>query len=100
MPRIRKTSTQPKRKPQKIVEKPKPVYPEFIQNFISEIESKTPFKVQVDQYSKDSAYHVGVLQKQSKIYRCIWMLNYATNSEELGMFWASDCYKNWSKNGI
>jgi hypothetical protein len=100
MPRIRKTSTQPKRKVKKFVDKPKPTYPEFIQHFISEIESKTPFTVKVDQYAKDAAYHVGVLQKQGKIYRCIWMVSYTTSSEELGVFWTSECYKNWRQSSI
>ena len=94
MPRIRKTSTQPKRKPKKFVNIPKPVYPEYIQNFIQEIESKTHFVVKVDQYSQDASYHIGVNEKIGKIYRCIWMVSFVTNSDHLKPFWESLAMKD------
>jgi hypothetical protein len=89
MPRIRKTSTQPKRKVKKIAPKPRPVYPEYIENFIKEVESKTPYSVIADQYSKDSSYNVGVLKKEGRVNRCIWMVQYATGPEHLSVFWNS-----------
>jgi len=98
MPRIRKTSIQPKRKPKKpesIVEK---VYPEYIENFKKELKEKTPFSLKVDQYSESAAYHVGVLQKQKNVHRCIWMIGSATGSEHLAEFWNSQTYKEWKAN--
>jgi hypothetical protein len=52
MPRIRKTSSQPKRKPKKPVKIETPVYPEYIQNsFVQEVEIKDSLsKSKVDQY--------------------------------------------------
>jgi hypothetical protein len=100
MPRIRKTSTQPKRKPKKpepIVEK---VYPEYIENFKKELKEKTPFSLKVDQYSEGSAYHIGVLQKQGNVHRCIWMVGFATGPEHLTPFWTSHTYKEWKQNNI
>jgi hypothetical protein len=55
MPRIRKTSTQPKRKPKQSPVIVRPVYPEYIENFIKEVESKTHFKVKIDQYSEGAS---------------------------------------------
>ena len=89
MPRIRKTSTQPKRKPKVPVKIVKPVYPDYIESFIQEVESKTPFTVKVDQYSEGASYHIGVNQKQGKIYRCIWMVGFVTDPEHLKPFWSS-----------
>lgn len=97
MPRPKKTSSQPKRKPKKPIIKPKPVYPEFVQNFINLVESTTPLKVRVDQYSVDSGYHVGVLKKEGTKSRCIWMVGYSTTPEELRMFWDSNAYKTWKE---
>ena len=89
MPRPRKTSTQPKRKyHKKPVEIPKKVYPEFVKNFIHEVESKTPYKVVVAQYNEGSGYHVGVCKSvPTNCYHCIWMVNYAKTKEELDGFW-------------
>jgi hypothetical protein len=98
MPRIRKTSTQPKRKskkPEPIVEK---VYPEYIENFKKELKEKTPFTLKVDQYSKDAAYHIGVLAKQGRTHRCIWMVGFATGPEYTNQFWTSQVYKEWTQN--
>lgn len=95
MPRIRKTSIQPKRKPKKaepIVEK---VYPEFIENFKKQVTEKTPFTVKIDQYADKSPWHIGVLQKQGSVFRCIWMVNFATEKDHLDLFWKSETYKNW-----
>ena len=98
MPRIRKTSIQPKRKPKKaepIVEK---VYPEFIENFKKELKDKTPFTLKVDQYSEGLIYHLGVIQKQGSSNRCIWMVGFATGPEHLSPFWTSQTYKEWKQN--
>ena len=89
MPRHRKTSTQPKRKPKKPVKIEKLVYPEYIKTFIQEVESKTSFKVKVDQYMKDTAYHIGVNQKIGQVFRCIWMVGFVTGPEHLQPFWTS-----------
>lgn len=89
MPRIRKTSTQPKRKPKKHVKIEKPVYPEYIETFIKEVESKTPFTVKVDQYMKDKAYHIGVNKKIGSVSRCVWMVGFVTEQEHLQTFWTS-----------
>jgi hypothetical protein len=98
MPRIRKTSTQPKRKPKKEFVIPEKIYPEYIQNFKNEVENKTPFKVMADQYSKDSAYHVGIIQKSGRTNRCIWMTSTANNIEDLKIFWSSKTYMDWKQN--
>jgi hypothetical protein len=98
MPRSRKTSTQPKRKPKKpepVVEK---VYPEYIKNFKKQLAEKTPFILKVDQYSKDAAYHIGVLAKQGRTHRCIWMVGFATGPEHVSPFWTSQAYKEWTQN--
>jgi hypothetical protein len=94
MPRPRKTSTQPKRKVKKFVDKPKPVYPEYIQSFIEKVESSTPLKVKVDQYTVGSFYNVGVLKKQGKIYRCIWMVGHVDKVDYLNEFWKSESFKS------
>jgi hypothetical protein len=94
MPRFRKTSTQPKRKLKKTVKIDKPVYPEYIQKFIQEVESKTPFKVKIDQYEEGAAYHVGVNQIVGRVHRCIWMVGFATGSEHLQSFWSSLAMKD------
>lgn len=86
MGRIKKTSSQPKRKIKTVVI-PKKVYPEYIENFIKEVESKTPFKVKVDQYSDSGPYHIGVNKKQGNVYHCIWMVGYVTGPEFFGPFW-------------
>lgn len=98
MPKPRKTSTQPKRKPKKpepVVEK---VYPEYIEKFKKELKEKTPFTLKVDQYSKDAAYHIGVLAKQGRTHRCIWMVGFATGPEYTNQFWTSQAYKEWTQN--
>lgn len=89
MPRIRKTSTQPKRKPKPPVKIVKPVYPDYIENFIQEVESKTPFTVKIDQYSEGASYHIGVNKKIGKIHRCVWMVGFVTSPEHLKPFWNS-----------
>jgi hypothetical protein len=89
MPRIRKKSTQPKRKPKKPIKIEKPVYPEYIETFIQEVESKTPFTVKVDQYTKDKAYHIGVNQKIGRVFRCVWMVGFVMGPEHLQSFWTS-----------
>ena len=90
MPRHRKTSTQPKRKyNKKTVVIPKKIYPEYVQNFIDEVESKTPYKVTVAQYNEGSGYHVGVCKAiPHGRYHCIWMVSYAKTKEELDQFWS------------
>lgn len=93
----RKTSTQPKRKIKKPVKIERPVYPDYIENFIKEVESKTPCIVKVDQYSENNAYHVGVLIKQGKGHRCIWMVSFAELSEHLNVFWSSMAYQSLGK---
>jgi len=93
MPRIRKTSTQPKKKVKKFVDKPKPVYPDYIQSFIDEVESKTTLKVKIDQTTTSTSYDVGVLRREKKVYRCIWMVGCVTGPEFLKMFWNSEAYK-------
>lgn len=98
MPRPRKTSTQPKKRTKKFVDKPKPVYPDFIQKFIDDVESKTNFKVKVDQYMEGSAYHVGVLVKKGPRHCCIWMVGFATSSEQLNFFWTSEAYHLYKKD--
>ncbi len=98
MPRIRKTSNQPKRKSKKfepIVEK---IYPEFIENFKKELKEKTSLTIKADQYSEGSAYHVGVLKKQGATHRCIWMVGFATEPEHLVGFWTSQAYKEHNQN--
>lgn len=97
MPRPRKTSTQPKRKtkaPPKIVQI---VYPEFIEKFKAEIKEKTPFVVDIDQYSDSNSYHVGILRKEGRVHHCVWMVGFATTASELNRFWASDFYKRWKE---
>lgn len=89
MPRIKKTSSQPKRKPKPPIKIVKPVYPEYIESFIKEVESKTPFTVKVDQYSEGASYHVGVNEKIGKVYRCVWMVGFAMGPEHLQPFWNS-----------
>ena len=98
MPRPKKTSSQPKRKPKKPIVKPKPVYPEFVQNFINLVESTTTLKVRVDQYSVDSGYHVGVLKKEGTKSRCIWMVGYVDKPEYLNQFWSSTAFKSHTKD--
>lgn len=98
MARSRKTSTQPKRKVKKPVQIVRPVYPEYIEKFISEVTSKTKCTVKVDQYSEGSFYHVGVNVKIGKINRCIWMVNFAENGEHLAPFWKSESYASLTKN--
>lgn len=95
--RIRKTSTQPKRKVKKPVKIERPVYPDFIENFIKEVESKTFCMVKIDQYTDKNSYHVGVLIKEKNKYRCIWMVSFATDSFHLNQFWNSESYKNCVK---
>ena len=100
MPRTRKTSTQPKRKPQKPVKIVKPVYPQFIEDFIKEVESKTSLKVKVDRYMKENSYNVGVNMKVGKVSRCIWMVGVATGSEHLQPFWVSAAMKSWNDKSV
>ena len=98
MPRPKKTSSQPKKRIKKFVDKPKPVYPEFLQKFIKDIETKTPFKVKIDQYMEGSSYHVGVLAKIGRTYRCIWMVGFANTLEQLNFFWNSEAYHLYKKD--
>jgi hypothetical protein len=97
MPRSRKTSTQPKRKPKKAIIKPKPVYPDYLQNFINEVESKTTLTVHIDQYSDGNSYHVGVNQKVGNVHRCIWMVGFVDSAVYLTRFWESEAFKSYSK---
>lgn len=94
MPRPRKTSTQPKRKPKKPVKIVKPEYPDYIEEFIKEVESKTPFKVKVDQYMKENSYHIGVNEVLGKVQRCIWMVGFVIEPEQLRPFWTSKALQN------
>lgn len=89
MPRHRKTSTQPKRKyNKKPVVIPSKIYPEYVQTFITEVETKTVYKVVVSQYNENAGYHVGVCKPVGHgRYHCIWMVNYAKTKEELDKFW-------------
>lgn len=96
MPRIKKTSSQPKRQPKKVVKIPEKIYPDFIENFRKELSAKTPFILKIDQFNDKDFYDVGVLQKQGKRHRCIWMVNSIVNAEQLEMFWKSNSYVNWS----
>lgn len=96
MPRIRKTSLQPKRKLKKAVIVPEKIYPPFIEDFRKELSVKTPFTIKVDQFYGKDSYHIGVLQMQGKTHRCIWMVDGAVGPEHLEMFWKSETYKNWS----
>lgn len=89
MPRFRKTSTQPKRKLKQVPVIVRPTYPEYIENFINDVESKTNFKVKIDQYSEGASHHIGVNKKMGKVYRCIWMVNFATGPADLKPFWTS-----------
>ena len=98
MPRHRKTSTQPKRKSKKFEPNVEKIYPEFIENFKKQLSEKTSFILKVDQYSKDSAYHIGVLVKQGRTHRCIWMVGFATCPEHVIPFWTSQAYKEWTQN--
>ena len=100
MPRSRKTSTQPKRKPKKPIKIEKPVYPEYIQSFITEVESKTPLNVKVDQYGGTGYYHIGVNEKIGKRNHCIWMVGYATGTEHLQPFWTSVAMQNVSNKAV
>jgi hypothetical protein len=52
MPRIRKTSNQPKRKPKKLEPIVEKIYPEFIESFKKDLKEKTPFTIKADQYSQ------------------------------------------------
>lgn len=88
MAKIRKTSKYGKRKTKPLPPIVKPVYPEYIQNFINKVESTTPYVVKVDQYSGTNSYHVGVLKKLDKVHRCIWMASFVDNLEALDKFWS------------
>lgn len=98
MPRIKKTSSQPKRQPKKVVKIPEKIYPDFIENFRKELSAKTPFILKIDQFYDKDFYHVGVLQKQGKRHRCIWMTDGVVAAEHLEMFWKSETYKNWTEH--
>ena len=95
MPRQRKTSTQQKRKIKKTVNKPKPVYPEYLQNFINEVETKTPFTVKVYTDEDSNFYDIGILKKEGKVYRCIWMVGSVDKPDYLNVFWNSQSYKDY-----
>jgi len=88
MPRIKKTSSQPKRKPKKLPKIPEKNYPDFLKEFIEEIQSCTPYIVKADQYSTDSDWNVGVLKKNGKKYLCIWISPHAKTKEDLNKFWS------------
>lgn len=97
MPRSRKTSSHPKRKIIKPIKIKKPVYPEYIENFIKEVESKTVCKVKVDIGTEDTSYNVGVLMPVGKRHRCIWMVNFATETIHLAQFWNSEAFRSIKK---
>jgi len=88
MAKIRKTSKYGKRKIKPLPPVVKPVYPEYIQNFINKVESTTPYVVKVDQYTETNSYHVGVLKKIDRVHRCIWMASFVDNLEALDKFWS------------
>jgi hypothetical protein len=98
MPRIRKTSLQPKRKPAKSVKIVKPVYPEYLQNFIDRVEKETPYKVHITQYAEESSYNVGVNKKVGKVYHCIWAVGFVTDPLLLQQFWTSAAFKGIKKD--
>ena len=100
MPRFRKTSTQPKRKPKPLLKIEKPVYPEYIENFILEVESKTPFKVKIDQFGGSGYFHIGINEKHGKHYHCVWMVDYCTGIDQLKPFWSSLPVKQLNNKGI
>ena len=89
MAKTRKTSKYGKRKVKPLPPVVKPVYPEYIQNFINKVESTTAYIVKIDQYNGTNSYHVGVLKKLDKIHRCIWMASFVDNSEALDRFWSA-----------
>ena len=93
MPRIRKTSLQPKRKPVKPIKIVKPVYPEYLQNFIDRVEKETHYTIHVNQYSEDTSYHVGVNKKVGKVHHCIWAVGFVTDQIPLQQFWTSEAFK-------
>lgn len=93
MPRIKKTSSQPKRKLKKPVKIVKPVYPEYLQNFINRIETETIYTVKVDQYTETNSYHIGVNKKIGNVHRCIWAANFVDTIEQLENFWISEAFK-------
>ena len=88
MAKIRKTSKYGKRKIKPLPPVVKPVYPEYIQNFINKVESTTPYVVKVDQYTETNSYHVEVLKKIDRVHRCIWMASFVDNLEALDKFWS------------
>lgn len=97
MPRIRKTSLQPKRKLKKAVIVPEKIYPQFIEDFRKELSSKTPFFLKIDEYGGKDSYQIGILQKIGGANRCIWMVDDARCAEHLSMFWKSETYKKWTQ---
>jgi hypothetical protein len=94
MAKIRKTSKYGKRKPKLLPPVVKPVYPEYIQNFIAKVESTTSYVVKVDQYTETNSYHVGVLKKIDKVHRCVWMASFVDEPKWLDVFWTSESFKN------
>lgn len=100
MPRIKKTSSQPKRKPKPPIKIVRPIYPEYIENFIREVESKTPFTVKIDKYGEKETYHIGVNKKEGKTHRCLWMASYVTEAEHLVHFWTSAVIQNMNNKSI
>ena len=94
MAKIRKTSKYGKRKSKPLPPVAKPVYPEYIQNFINKVESTTPYIVKVDQYSGTNSYHIGVLKKIDKVHLCIWMASFVNEPKCLEVFWTSESFKN------
>jgi len=97
MPRIKKTSSQPKRKTKKTIVIPEKIYPLFIEEFKKELSSKTPFFLKIDEYGGKDFYQIGIIQKIGKANRCIWMVDNAKSIEDLSMFWKSETYKNWTQ---
>ena len=93
MPRIKKTSSQPKRKPRKPIIIVKPVYPDYLQNFINRIEKETVYTVKVDQYTETNSYHIGINKKIGNVHRCIWAANFVDVPEQLENFWISEAFK-------
>jgi hypothetical protein len=94
MAKTRKTSKYAKRKIKPLPPIVKPVYPEYIQNFIDKVESSLPYTVKVDQYTGSTSYQIGILKKIGNVHRCIWMSNFVDDPKWLELFWTSESFKN------
>ncbi len=96
MAKYRKTSITPKKKPKPLPIPPKPVYPEYINSFIKDVEDRTKLTVRVCQYVEGSSYSVTVLRKLKHVHRSIWTKNLVTTPEQLVIFWDSEAFKELS----